>query len=86
MSADATQPWRRLRSVAAVAELLGGVSPSLVRKLERAGILPGIRIGTRGRGARLLFDEADVAAYIERCRRGAGRNVVDLASVRGGGR
>jgi excisionase family DNA binding protein len=45
----------------------GGVSPSTIYELCRAGRLPHYRIGGRGRG-RILIDEEALDAFLAACR------------------
>jgi excisionase family DNA binding protein len=75
MSPAAAQPLPKLLSVGEAATALA-LSKSMVRKLTRQG-LPHIRIGKR-----LLFSEADLAAFVAGCRSGGGQ-LVDLAAARG---
>jgi hypothetical protein len=58
-------PPRLLYSRKQVAHALGGVDVSYVRRLERAGVLKGIRLDKRKATAMVFFRAQDVIALIE---------------------
>jgi hypothetical protein len=63
----------RLMDIAAAGEYLGGISRWTIYALVGNGALrtvklPSVKYQTR-RGRRLLFDRADLDAFIEKCKR-----------------
>lgn len=46
-----------------------GVSISLVYSLCSSGVLPHFRFGNKNRRGSVRIDEAELQAYVERCRR-----------------
>jgi excisionase family DNA binding protein len=46
-----------------------GVSSSLIYQLCKQGVLRHFRFGGKNKRGKLMIDEADLAAFIDRCRR-----------------
>lgn len=68
-----TTPTRRLMDISAAAEYLGGISVWTIRAFVANGQLqavklPSVRYQSR-RSRRLLFDRADLDAFIEKSKR-----------------
>lgn len=75
MHCTSSRPWRVRRSrggamklTASQAAKLAGVSRSLIYQLCEERRLPQLRLGSKGHRGRILIEESDLIAFLERCR------------------
>jgi excisionase family DNA binding protein len=58
-----------------------GVSSSLIYQLCKEGVLRHFRFGGKNKRGKLMIDECDLAAFIERCRREPVRPMAALRHI-----